>query len=425
MVNVNGFIRNTDSESFEAAIAALGNDRMLVIPPRVSEIDPERDFWLIDRAILLPENITVVLQNCTVKLSDKCRDNFFRSANCGLGIEEPEKIKNIHIRGEGTCTLLGADHPRAVGDSSKILANPCPYDVEDLCRPDMAPWVDEDRKKSGQLRFMRDRHSHSFGTDAGKEGESQYGDWRGIGILLANVENFSISNLKIVESHGWGISLESCTYGRVEKIEFDACMSKVIDGMRNNMENQDGVDIRNGCHHIVISDITGHTGDDLVALTAIAPDNGLVGGSLCSTHVMGHDWTRRESGIHDIVIRNVVGYSHLCYNVRLLPAYTKIYNVVIDGVVDDRAHGADHFGTVLLGASDGNYGKNPTDGMTNITVSNVISYAKSAISVSGYLRDSVISNVINNNPDCEAITVDRENGMVNVKLSNVITVGEN
>ncbi len=422
MINVNDFRGSTDSESIELALQNIGNDRIVLIPPRVSDIEPDRDFWLIDRAILLPENITVILQNSTVKLSDRCRDNFFRSANCGMGIAEPEPIKNIHIRGEGMCTLLGADHPRAVGDSSKILANPCPYNVEDLCRPDMAPWVAEDRKKSGQLRFMRDRHSHSFGTDAGKEGESQYGDWRGIGILFANVENFSISNLRIVESHGWGISLESCTYGHVEKIEFDACMSKMIDGMRQNMENQDGVDIRNGCHHITISDISGRTGDDIVALTAIAPNDGFLGGQLCSTHVMGHDWSRRESGIHDIVIRNVVGYSHLCYNVRLLPVNTKIYNVVIDGIVDVPAEGVEHFGTVLLGAGDDNYGVNIPDGMTNITVSNVISYAKSAISVSGYLRDSVITNVINNNPNCEAVTVDRENGAVNVKMSNICTV---
>ena len=425
MVNANDFIRNTDSESLEAAIAALGNDRILVIPPRASEIEPERDFWLIDRAILLPENITVILQNSTVKLSDKCRDNFFRSANCGMGIDKPERIRNIHIKGEGMCTLLGADHPRAVGDSSKILANPCPYEVEDLCRPDIAPWVDEDRKKSGQLRFMRDRHSHSFGTDADKEGESQYGDWRGIGILLANVENFSISGLRIVDSHGWAISLESCAFGRVERIEFDARMSKMIDGMRQNMENQDGIDLRNGCHHITVCDILGRTGDDIVALTAIAPDDGLKGGSLKSTHVMGHYWDERESGIHDIVIRNVVGYSHLCYNVRLLPVRTKIYNVLIDGIIDDRAHGAQHFGTILLGAGDGNYGVNIPDSMSNITVSNVISYAKDAIVVSGYLRDSVITNVVNNNPDCEAITVDRENGMINVAVSNVITVGKN
>jgi hypothetical protein len=199
----------------------------------------------------------------------------------------------------------------------------------------------------------------------------------------------------------------------------------MIDGMRQNMENQDGIDLRNGCHHITVCDILGRTGDDIVALTAIAPDDGLKGGSLKSTHVMGHYWDERESGIHDIVIRNVVGYSHLCYNVRLLPVRTKIYNVLIDGIIDDRAHGAQHFGTILLGAGDGNYGVNIPDSMSNITVSNVISHAKSAISVSGYLRDSVITNVVNNNPDCEAITVDRENGMINVAVSNVITVGKN
>ena len=101
MINVNDYIRNTDSESFEAALAALDGDRILVIPPRESSIEPDRKFWLIDRAILLPENVSIILRNCTVKLSDKCRDNFFRSANCGLGISDPEPFGNIHIRGEG------------------------------------------------------------------------------------------------------------------------------------------------------------------------------------------------------------------------------------------------------------------------------------------------------------------------------------
>ena len=421
MVNVNDFIRNTDSESFEAALSALENDRILVIPPRVSNIEPERDFWLIDRAILLPENITVILQNCTIKLSDKCRDNFFRSANCGLGIEDPAPIKNIHIRGEGMCTLLGADHPRAVGDSSKILVNPCPYDDADLCRPDIATWVPADRKLSGKPDFW-DRHSHSFGTDAGKEGESQYGDWRGIGILLANVENFSISNLRIVDSHGWGISAESCAFGRIEKIEFDACMSKMIDGMRQNMENQDGIDLRNGCHHITITDITGRTGDDIVALTAIAPDNGLVGGQLCSTHVMGHDWARRERGIHDVVIRNVVGYSNLCHSVRLLACNSKMYNIVVDGIIDVPTPGVVHASAVNIGDPDGNYGVNLPDGMRNITISNVISYGRYAVIVRGYLCDSVISNVVNNNPAVDGVTVKRENGLVNVQMNNIVTV---
>ena len=421
MINVNDYIRNTDSESFEAALAALDGDRILVIPPRESSIEPDRKFWLIDRAILLPENVSVILRNCTVKLSDKCRDNFFRSANCGLGICDPEPFGNIHIRGEGRCTLLGADHPRAVGDGGKILANPCPHDDADLCRPDIAPWVSEERKLSGTPSWS-DKHDYSYGTDAGKEGESQYGDWRGIGILLANVRNFSISNLRIVESHCWGISLEACTYGSVEKIEFDACMSKMIDGMRQNMENEDGIDVRNGCHHITISDISGHTGDDMVALTAGAPDDGLVGGSLCSTHVMGHDWARRESGIHDIIIRNINGYSQHCYNVRLLACNTKIYNVVIDGVIDVPNGSTLHRGAIRIGERDGVYGVNLPDCISRVTISNVISYAQDAIIVRGHFSDSVISNVINNNRSGEAFSFGREDILNNVLTSNIINV---
>jgi len=421
MTNVNDYIRNTDSESFEAALAALDGDRVLVIPPRESSIEHDRKFWLIDRAILLPENVSVILQNCTLKLSDKCRDNFFRSANCGLGIRDPEPFQNIHIRGEGSCTLLGADHPRAVGDGGKILANPCPYEDLDLCRPDIAPWVSEDRKLSG-VPSWSDKHDHSYGTDAGKEGESQYGDWRGIGILLANVRNFSISNLRIVESHCWGISLESCTYGSVEKIEFDACMSKMIDGMRQNMENEDGIDVRNGCHHITISDIVGHTGDDMVALTAIAPDDGLVGGSLCSTHVMGHDWTRRESGIHDIIIRNINGYSQLCFNVRLLACNTKIYNIAIDGIIDVPNGSTVHRGTIRIGERDGVYGANLPNCISRVTISNVISYAQDAIIVRGHFSDSVISNVINNNRGGEAFSFGQEDTLNNVLTNNIINV---
>ena len=125
MVNVNSFKGINDSEIINKAIENRDADGIVLIPKRVSDVEPERNFWLLDSAILLPENTTVILQNCKIKLSDKCRDNFFRSANSGMGIEFPERIKNIHIKGEGSCLLEGADHPRAVGDRSKILANPC------------------------------------------------------------------------------------------------------------------------------------------------------------------------------------------------------------------------------------------------------------------------------------------------------------
>ena len=90
---------------------------VVTVPKRSSETEPERDWWLIDRALTIPENTTVVLQNCRIKLSDNCRDNFFRSANCGVGISEVNVIRSVHIKGEGNAVLEGADHPRSTGDS--------------------------------------------------------------------------------------------------------------------------------------------------------------------------------------------------------------------------------------------------------------------------------------------------------------------
>lgn len=417
MVYANNFVGNSDSEILNKAIQSRDADGIVVISPR--QIDGARDFWLLDSAILLPENTTVLLQNVKIKLSDRCRDNFFRTANCGLGIEDVLPIKNVHIRGEGVCLLEGADHPRATGDSSKLIHAPCPHFPEDMC--EAADWIPEERRSPEKITGQ-DVHDHSYGTDAGKEGESQYGDWRGIGILFANTEDFSISGLRIKDSHGWGISLEACSGGRVEKIDFDARMHKMIDGMYMNMENQDGIDVRNGCHHIVISDITGCTGDDVIALTAAAnvaaPSR--PSGALRSTHVMHNDWSRREKDIHDIIIRNVVATSYFCWIVRLLPVMANIYNVVIDGIIDSKVNPDNkRAGTLLLG-DGGGYGENYRDSMRNITISNVIGVGKIAVTVGGFLTDSVITNVVNKNPNRPAIHVARENGLNNVLISNVI-----
>ena len=416
MVIANNFTGSNDSEILNNAVQNRGADGIVVIPPR--QIDETRDYWLLDSAVLLPENTTVILQNAKIKLSDRCRDNFFRTANCGLGIEDPSPIRNVHIRGEGVCLLEGADHPRATGDASKLQHAPCPHFPEDVCN--IADWIPEERRTPEKLAFW-DIHCHSYGTDAGKEGESQYGDWRGIGILFANTEDFSISGLRIKDSHGWAISVEACSGGRIEKIDFDARMHKLIDGMYMNMENEDGIDIRNGCHHIVISDITGNTGDDVIALTAIASNSTYrPGGSLRSTHIMHNDWSKREKDIHDIIIKNVIAHSYLCYVIRLLPAMASVYNVVIDGIIDTQPNQALNGGTLLLGCADAAYGKNERDGMRNITVSNVICNSRRAVIIAGFLTDSVITNIVNRNPECETITVDRENGLNNVSISNVI-----
>ncbi len=422
MCNVNNYSGSSDNERIEAAICDC-EDGIVLIPPRKSDVDPERTYWLLDRAILIPENTTIVLRNCKIKLSDKCRDNFFRSANCGLGIENPKPISDIHIKGEGSCVLEGADHPRSTGDGSKILKNPCPKNKEDILK--YADWISDEKRASGEIDFA-DEHNYSYGTDAGKKNESQYGDWRNVGILFANATNCSVENIKMVRYHAWGISWEACSQGYIDRVEFDACMSAEIDGMLSNTENQDGIDLRNGCHDITISNITGGTGDDVIALTAIRSADYIPGGSMKTTQVMHNDWTRREADIYNININNVSAYSKsgICWVIRLLPIECNIYNVVINNVIDTSPAGYGIGGVILLGEPDGAYGKNLPGSLKNIIITNVIGNCNTTISVEGYLQDSVISNIINRGEDSPVIYVARRKGLKDVNISNIESHGK-
>ncbi len=421
MCNANDYQGVSDNDRIEAAIRDC-KDGVVVISERKSDIEPERTYWLLDRAILIPENTTVILRNCKIKLSDKCRDNFFRSANCGIGIADPQPITNIHIKGEGLCILEGADHPRSTGDGSKILKNPCPKNKEDILK--YADWITDEKRASGEIDFS-DEHDYSYGTDAGKENESQYGDWRNVGILFANATYCSVENIKMVRYHAWGISWEACSQGYIDRVEFDACMSAEIDGMLSNTENQDGIDLRNGCHDITISNITGGTGDDVIALTAVRSKTYNDGGSMKNTQVMHSDWTRRETDIYNINIHNVSAYSKggICWVVRLLPVECNIYNVVINNIIDTSPEGYGAAGVILLGEPDGSYGKNLPGSIKNIIISNVIGNCNTTINLEGYLEDSVISDIVNKGKDCSVIRVARRNGLKNVKISNVETEG--
>ena len=62
MVYARDFKGNTDSDILQNAVNAKGADGIVVIGP------PEgKPHWLLDRAILLPADTTVVLQNCKLK----------------------------------------------------------------------------------------------------------------------------------------------------------------------------------------------------------------------------------------------------------------------------------------------------------------------------------------------------------------------
>lgn len=361
----------TDVERINRAIEAAAKSGAKVVIPRINGKGAERkEVWVLDSAILLRSDTTLELENCRLKLSDRCRDNFMRSANCGMGIGEIKPMRNIHIRGVGTAVLEGADRPRATGDSGKTLGK------------------------------------RTYGSDVGVAGESQTGDWRNIGILMAYVESFSIENLAMKDSHCWAISLERCSGGRLRDLTFESSGFKMIDGARRPILNQDGIDLRLGCHDILIENISGYTGDDLVALTAIPSDN-RPAGSAGSTMVSDcKDRGEGRDDIRHVMIRNVRGYCRGGHHiVRLLnTSGVKMYDIVIDGLIDSSPAEVQCRAAVKIGDTAYGGGIAPLGDTRRIIISNVISKSKHTVLIGGSLCDSIITNIIRRGADGEAVT---------------------
>jgi hypothetical protein len=351
----------SDSDRINQAIERAQHDGKRVVIPRINEDGEQRDRWLLDSAILVRENTVLELDSCHLKLSDDCRDNFIRSANCGIGITDITPIQNVHIRGIGTVILEGADHPRATGDSAKTLGE------------------------------------RTYGTDAGNPDESQSGDWRNIGILMAYVENFSIENLHIKNSHCWAISLERCAHGTVRDIDFASTEHVVIDGNDEMILNQDGLDLRQGCHDITIDTITGFTGDDLIAFTAIP--HGRKSGSLESTMISAA--INRGDGLDDICnvsIRNVRGYCKGGHNiVRFLnTSGIGMHDISLDGLIDTSPRDTSPCATaVRIGDSNPVWGGvTPLGETSRFMISNVMSRSIETVLIAGSLSESSISNIM-------------------------------
>lgn len=384
--------QGSDSERINLAVAAGAvSGRRVVIPRRNEAADGPRNIWLLDSAILLPGGVTLELENCHIKLSNRCRDNFIRSANCGLGVTDIAPLTDIHIRGIGAALLEGADRPRATGDSAKTL---------------------------GQ---------RTYGTDAGVEGESQTGDWRNVGVLLAFVDRFSIENLRIKDSHAWAISLERCAFGRVRDIDFASTGKKAIDGVDETILNQDGLNLRRGCHDILIENISGYTGDDLVAFTAILGAATGQAGSTESTMVSAPgDRGDGADDIRNVILRNVRGHCAGGHHiVRFLNAGgLKIHDVILDGLIDTSGSGRACRAALKIGDSNPAWGGvTPLGDTYRIFVSNVMSRSQETILIAGSLAESTISNVIKYEAPGEPITyASGEDNVRNVAISNVRTM---
>ena len=142
--------------------------------------------------------------------------------------------------------------------------------------------------------------------------------------------------------------------------------------------------MRTGCHDIIIENITGKTGDDTIALTALT-------GSLFQNFRVEN----KDNNIYNVIIRNVsacvTGGHHI---VRLLNHDGfQLYNILIDGIMD---RSEDVKAKAALKIGDSRYSKVRRAVLHethNITARNIISRAKAAVLLGGTVSDSYFSNI--------------------------------
>lgn len=269
-----GVMGASDSQSIQNAVQkAKDSGCNKVVIPRFNARTAECR-WDIDKAIILPSEIEIVLDNCYLRQADGCMDNVFRNVveESTLDHSTAGEMHDIYITGIGNAVIDGGE-PNGL--------------TEVTCRQPGMPSVRRNNM-----------------------------------ILLFNVRNFRIEHLTLKNQRWWAINLYFAEQGKLADLYIEA---------QSTMPNQDGIDLRVGCHDIIIENITGQAGDDLIALSALNKRVPQAPKSLRFPYYVDG----KDSDIHDIIIRNVIGTSVSCAIVAIRNTDSaKIYNVSIDNVFD-------------------------------------------------------------------------------------------
>ena len=315
-----------------------------------------RGNWEIEQTIFLPSDFTLYLEDCHLKMAEGTFCNMFRNAGSGTpeGNTPAGTAYNIRILGRGRAILDG-----------------------------------------GVYNGLHERNSLKDGNPHISVNNL---------ILFTNVDGFEISRLHLRNQRWWAMNFLFCCHGSIRHIDFlsddgiaDRDGSRIpgktladigeFPGHEAYIRNSDGIDLRTGCHDILIEDITGFTQDDTVALT------GLPGIMEETYRVDG-----LSTDIYNVIIRNVNSAS-FCTNIRLLnQGGIRLYNILIDGMMDSSA-ASPHMDRGIYGVRVGDnhmYGPRHStpDETFNITIRNVYSRARiSAVQLAGSITNCVLDNI--------------------------------
>ncbi len=333
--NLPEFFAGCDSDTIQNAIEAAvqSGSRQLTIPRYNARTDCMQ--WRISKAIRLPDDFTLILDNCYMVQETGVYDNMFTNSRAFTDFTLDAEQKNITILGKGNVCLDGGEHNHLL------------------------------EKTSGRYGFPR--------------------VWKNAMFLWHNVNGLHIEGLHIENQRWWAITHVCCRNVAIKNINFDAIP---------HVPNMDGIDLRIGCNHFDIQNITGRTGDDVIAMSAIS-------GTEYGWKVEGKD-----TDIHDVKIRNVLGDPFIHLVVRFLNHDgNQIYNIDVDTVMDvsDYTTKKRPHATIDMGCALYSKIRPSALGETRaIRVRNVTSRGMTAVRLNHKLTDAVFTNIktYGDNIDC-------------------------
>lgn len=358
-----------DSAAIMAMIAdARAAGRNMVVIPKHNQRRGV-DEWIIGKTILIPSKMTVVLDGCYLVMADEVFCNMFANENAWSTNRNcaAAEMSDIAIIGRNGAVLDGGNY-NCWGEQMT---------------PGIGSHYTAEYTEGRVTRVKRNRLVHNCP------------------IYFHNVKGFRVEGITVRRQRYWGMCYSFCSEGVIRNIRFEADISWVSDDgfvhdptRRPNvyrnlwLKNGDGIDLRKGCHDILIENISGWSEDDTIALT------NLHGNSIDSVEGKCHD-------ICNVTIRNIRTYAWRWMNqVRLLCADgASVHDVVIDGVYDTSDPVKQPWrmaSSIQLNDEAAEYIKtrNAVMGdLRNITISNVHSRAGNPIRVFGPIENLNISGI--------------------------------
>ena len=319
----------TDAQTIQNAVdEAVENGCRKVVIPRYNQRTDKTE-WRIERAIQLPSDFTVILDNCYMVQETGIYDHMFTNSlsysDEGKTLEGEQH--DITILGQGNVVLDGGVHNRLL------------------------------EKTSGKFGLPR--------------------VWKNTMFYWVNVRNIRMENILIQNQRWWAITHIFCRNGYYKNITFQAIP---------HVNNMDGIDLRIGCNNFHLENITGRTGDDVIACTSLKADWEM------SRAVPGKD-----TDLHDVTMRNIMGDPFIHFVVRLLNHDgSNLYNIDLDTIFDVSDFTTKKRPACTLGIGGALYSKvrKALPGETrNIHAKNLTSRAACAVRFDNVISDSTFRNV--------------------------------